>query len=137
MSLTGHLTDATSPLRQFIYACALDLAVAGTRGAAGAAMGTRSGFDDLASLEAQLAIPVDVKSASRRSHAAAAGTALDYRIRMDLPDSDVAQTTAWQGLSQLEMNLDLANHCARPRISAWNSRSCSQRCSPMNRTTRR
>ena len=109
MSLTSHLRDAASPVRQFVYACAPDLAIAGTRGVAGAAMAAHFGFDDLTSLETQIPVPAEVKPGQRRSHAAEAGTALDYRIRMDLPGFDVTHTIAWRGLSQLEMNLDLVH----------------------------
>lgn len=69
-------------------------------------MAKRFGFDDQTSLQTQIPIPAEVKPAARRKHAATAGTALDYRIRMDLPDFDVATTSAWRGLELLERHLE-------------------------------
>ncbi len=100
MSLTRHLKDADSPVRQLIYASAPELAAAGTRGA----IATRFEFDKLTSLETQIPIPTEVKPAQRKSHAVIAGMALDYRLRMDLPEFDVGETTAWKGLERLQAN---------------------------------
>lgn len=107
MSLTRHLKDLSSPVRRFVYASAVELAAAGTRGAAGAAGATRFDFDNLTSLETQIPIPAEVKPAQRKRHATVAGIALDYRVRMDLPDFDISKTTAWQGLERLQANPDV------------------------------
>lgn len=56
-------------------------------------------FDQLLALKTQLPIPKDAKD--RHSHATVAGTALDYRLRMDLPDFDFAETVAQRGLDVL------------------------------------
>lgn len=104
MSLTSHLNDPDSTVRQFVYKSAPDLAIAGTRGTQGKAMASRFGFDALTSLPTQIPIPTEVKSAERRGHAITAGIAFDYRIRMALPGFDISQTTAQQGLDRLCTN---------------------------------
>jgi hypothetical protein len=99
MSLTRHLSDKESPIRQFIYGSAPQLAVAGTRGRQGQLMASAFGFDELTALSTQLPIPEGVKG--RQSHAITAGIALDYRLRMDLPGFDFADTVAQRGLDVL------------------------------------
>lgn len=123
MSLTRHLKDANSPVRQFIYASAPALAAAGTRGAAGAAAASQFDFDSLTTLETQIPVPAEVKSSQRKGHAIVAGIALDYRIRMDLPGFDVGETTAWRGLKRLQANPDVIHrgkHVARLLQDALN-----------------
>ncbi|WP_282405013.1 hypothetical protein, partial [Pseudomonas sp. PS02285] len=104
MSLTRHLKDVDSPVHEFVYSSAPELAIAGTRGAVGKANATRFGFDALTELETQIPIPAGVKSSQRKSHAVVAGMALDYRLRMDLPGFEVGETTAWKGLARLRAN---------------------------------
>lgn len=104
MSLTRHLKEFSSPVRRFVYASASSLAAAGTRGGDGVVTAKRFDFDQLTSLETQIPIPAEVASAQRRSHAIVAGIALDYRVRMDLPGFDIADTTAWNGLKRLQAN---------------------------------
>lgn len=99
MSLTRHLSSRDSPIRQFIYESAPQLALAGTRGRRGQEFASLFGFEQLLALKTQLAIPDDVKD--RQSHATVAGTALDYRLRMDLPDFDFVETVAQRGLDVL------------------------------------
>ncbi|GGI00974.1 hypothetical protein ACFFGR_16810 [Arthrobacter liuii] len=99
MSLTRHLSSKDSPIRQFVYESAPQLALAGTRGRRGQEIASSFGFDQLLSLKTQLPIPEDVKD--RQSHATVAGTALDYRLRMDLPDFDFVETVAQRGLDVL------------------------------------
>ncbi|SDS81086.1 hypothetical protein [Microterricola viridarii] len=106
MSLTRHLKNADSPVRNFIYASAPALAAAGIRGPIGTATAKKFGFDKLTSLVTQIPIPAEVKRAQRKSHAVVAGMALDYRLRMDLPGFDVGETTAWRGLERLQANSD-------------------------------
>lgn len=107
MSLTRLLKDTESPVREFIYASAPELSVAGMRGAIGSATATRFGFDELTALETQIPIPAEVKPSQRKSHAIVAGMALDYRLRMDLPGFDIGETTAWKGLKRLQANPDV------------------------------
>jgi len=107
MSLTRHLKDDRSTVRQFVYASAPELAIAGTRGAVGKATATKFDFDALTELETQIPIPAGVKPSQRKSHAIVAGMALDYRLRMDLPGFDVGETTAWKGLERLQANPDV------------------------------
>lgn len=107
MSLTRHLKNVDSPVHEFVYSSAPELATAGTRGAVGKANATRFDFDALTELETQIPIPADVKPSQRKSHAVVAGTALDYRLRMDLPGFDVGETTAWKGLERLRANPDV------------------------------
>lgn len=104
MSLTSHLADADSPVRQFIYSCAPELALAGTRGAVGREAADRFGFDELTSLETRIPIPAEVKPTQRKSHAITAGIALDYRIRFDLPGFDITETAAKRGLDRFALN---------------------------------
>ena len=104
MSLTNHLKDAGSPVRQFIYSCAPELALAGTRGAVGREVAERCGFDELTSLETRIPIPAEVKPTQRKSHAITAGIALDYRIRFDLPGFDITETAAKKGLDRFALN---------------------------------
>lgn len=104
MSLTRHLKDVDSPVREFVYSTATDLATAGTRGALGKANATRFDFDALTELETQIPIPAEVKPSQRKSHAVLAGMALDYRLRMDLPGFDLGATTARKGLERLQAN---------------------------------
>ncbi|MHA7306520.1 hypothetical protein ACX80E_14970 [Arthrobacter sp. TMN-49] len=92
MSLTSHLDNKQSPVRQFIYASAPELALAGTSGREGKAMAEFFGFGELTALETRILIPEEVTN--RKGHAIVAGMALDYRLRMDLPDFDFANTTA-------------------------------------------
>jgi len=99
MSLTSHLSDVESPVRRFIYECAPQLALAGTRGAEGKVFASQFGFDDLTALANQRPIPDDVKN--RTGHAVVAGMALDYRLRMDLPGFDFTKTVAQIGLDRL------------------------------------
>lgn len=99
MSLTRHLSNKESPIRQFIYECAPQLALAGTRGRQGQMKASAFGFDELTALSTQLPIPEGVKD--RQSHASTAGMALDYRLRMDLPDFDFVDTVAQRGLDIL------------------------------------
>ncbi|TFC38972.1 hypothetical protein [Cryobacterium sp. TMT2-14] len=123
MSLTSHLKDPVSPVRQFIYESAPDLALAGTRGAQGKAMATRFDFDKLTVLETQIPIPAEVTHSQRKSHAVAAGIALDYRIRMSLPRFEVAETAAWKGLERLRANPNTVHrgrHIARLLQDALN-----------------
>lgn len=109
MSLTRHLKDVDSPVHEFVYSSAPELATAGTRGAIGKANATRFNFDALTELETQIPIPADVKPSQRKSHAVVAGMALDYRLRMDLPGFDVGETTAWKGLERLRANPDVVH----------------------------
>lgn len=109
MALTSHLKDANSRVRQFIYAAAPDLALAGTRSTEGTRWATELGFDELTAMDTQIPIPVEVKSAERQSHAVIAGIALDYRIRMDLPKFDISETAARKGLHRFERNLDIVH----------------------------
>ncbi|WP_173921721.1 hypothetical protein [Agromyces sp. Marseille-P2726] len=109
MSLTSHLKDAESPVRQFIHESAPELALAGTRGADGKAAASRLGFDELTALETKIPIPAQVKPAERKSHAIVAGMALDYRIRMDLPGFNLEETTARKGLDRLAANPDVVH----------------------------
>lgn len=99
MSLTRHLSSKESPIRQFVYESAPQLALAGTRGRRGQEIASSFGFDELTTLKTQLAIPETVKD--RQSHASVAGTALDYRIRMDMPGFDFVETVAQRGLDIL------------------------------------
>ncbi|MGK3957664.1 hypothetical protein ACLKOZ_15910 [Arthrobacter sp. R4] len=99
MSLTSHLSSKESPIRQFIYESAPQLALAGTRGHRGRAVASSFGFDELITLEARLPIPEAVKD--RQSHAIVAGMALDYRIRMELPGFNFVDTMAQRGLDLL------------------------------------
>lgn len=107
MSLTTHLADLDSPIRQFIYESAPRLALAGTRGRQGALLATSFGFDELTALEARLPIPEEVKA--RQSHAAIAGMALDYRLRMELPGFDFVETMARRGLDVLAADLSVVH----------------------------
>jgi hypothetical protein len=99
MSLTRHLADPKSPVRQFIHDSAPLLALAGTRGLSGKEVASSLGFDELTALATQLPIPAEVKD--RQGHASVAGIALDYRLRMDLPDFDFERTVARTGLDRL------------------------------------
>jgi len=99
MPLTSHLASAESPVRQFIYRSAPQLALAGTRGLQGKAIASSFGFEELTALATQLPIPEEVTD--RKSHASVAGIALDYRLRMDLPGFDFEQTVANRGLERL------------------------------------
>lgn len=103
MSLTTHLANIPSPIRQFIYDCAPRLALAGTRGRQGALLATAFGFDELTALETRLPIPAEVQE--RQSHATMAGMALDYRLRMELPRFDFLETMARRGLDVLAADL--------------------------------
>lgn len=107
MSFTSHLRDKESPIRQFIYDSAPQLALAGTRGRQGKMLASSFGFDELIGLEAQLPIPEEVKD--RQSHAIVVGMALDYRLRMDLPGFDFEETMAWKGLDALDANPDVVH----------------------------
>ncbi|MFB7894685.1 hypothetical protein ACFC1I_20950 [Microbacterium sp. NPDC056044] len=123
MSLTRHLKDVDSPVHEFVYASAPQLATAGTRGAIGKANATRFDFDALTELETQIPIPAEVKPSQRKSHAVVAGMALDYRLRMDLPGFDVGETTAWKGLERLQANPDVIHrgkHIAALLLDALN-----------------
>lgn len=104
MSLTSHLKDPESPVRQFILASAPELSLAGTRGADGRQSALRFGFDALTELETKIPIPASVKPVQRLGHAVTAGTALDYRIRMDLPGFNFAETVGKKGLDILAAN---------------------------------
>lgn len=106
MSLTSHLADAESPVRQFVYGSAPELALAGTRGAVGRDSADRFGFRELTPLPTRIPIPAEVKPPQRKSHAITAGIALDYRIRMDLPRFDITETAAQKGLDRLALNPD-------------------------------
>lgn len=99
MSLTRHLSSKESPIRQFVYESAPQLALAGTRGRRGQEIASSFGFDELITLKTQIAIQETVKD--RQSHATVAGTALDYRIRMDMPGFDFVETVAQRGLDIL------------------------------------
>lgn len=99
MSLTRHLNNKESPIRRFIYESAPQLALAGTRGRQGREVASSFGFDELLTLKTQLPVPEVVKD--RQSHAAVAGMALDYRLRMDLPNFDFVDTVAQKGLDLL------------------------------------
>jgi hypothetical protein len=99
MSLTRNLSSKESPIRQFVHESAPQLALAGTRGRRGQEVASSFGFDELNALETQLAIPEAVKD--RQGHATVAGTALDYRLRMDLPDFNFVETVAQRGLDIL------------------------------------
>ncbi|MFC8525430.1 hypothetical protein [Pseudarthrobacter sp. NPDC057230] len=99
MSLTRHLSRKESPIRQFIHESAPQLALAGTRGRRGQEVAASFNFEELLALKTQLAIPEAVKD--RQAHATVAGTALDYRVRMDLPDFDFVETVAQRGLDIL------------------------------------
>lgn len=107
MSLTRQLENRQSPVRQFIYESAPELALAGTPGRGGKAMASFFGFDELTSLETQILIPEAAKD--RKSHAIVAGIALDYRLRMDLPGFDVTNTAAWRGLNRLAKDLTIVH----------------------------
>jgi hypothetical protein len=107
MSLTTHLADIDSPIRQFIYESAPRLALAGTRGRQGALLATSFGFDELTALETRLPIPAEVKE--RQSHATMAGMALDYRLRMELPGFDFVETMAQRGLDVLAADLSVVH----------------------------
>lgn len=107
MSLTRHLSSRESPIRQFIYESAPQLAVAGTRGRRGQEVASSFGFDELTALKAQLAIPEEVKD--RQKHAVVVGTALDYRLRMDLPEFDFVETVAQRGLDILAANTSVVH----------------------------
>lgn len=107
MSLTRHLSRKESPIRRFIYESAPQLALAGTRGRRGQEVASAFDFDELIALKTQLAIPEDVKD--RQSHATVAGTALDYRLRMDLPDFDFVETVAQRGLDILAADTDIVH----------------------------
>jgi hypothetical protein len=107
MSLTRHLSSRESPIRQFIYESAPQLAVAGTRGRRGQEVASSFGFDELTALKAQLAIPKEVKD--RQKHAVVVGTALDYRLRMDLPEFDFVETVAQRGLDILAANTSVVH----------------------------
>jgi hypothetical protein len=107
MSLTRHLRSRESPIRQFIYESAPQLAAAGTRGRRGQEVASSFGFDKLIGLRAQLAIPEEVKD--RQKHAVVAGAALDYRLRMDLPEFDFAETVAQRGLDILAANIGVVH----------------------------
>lgn len=102
MSLTSHLKNKHSAIRQFIYASAPELGLAGTAGHAGKEMATSFGFDEITALETRLPIPEKVKN--RKGHAVVAGMAFDYGIRMSLPGFDVNETTAQMGLDLLASN---------------------------------
>ncbi|MFI2563562.1 hypothetical protein [Paenarthrobacter sp. NPDC018779] len=65
-------------------------------------MASEFGFDEVTALNTQLPIPEGVNE--RKSHAITAGMALDYRIRMELPDFDFADTMAQAGLDILGMD---------------------------------
>ena len=99
MSLTSHLRDKQSPVRQFICGCAPVLALAGTPGRHGHEVASFFGFDELTALETRIPTPEAVKD--RKSHAIVAGMALDYRLRMDLPGFDIEATVAQSGLDLL------------------------------------
>ena len=86
MSLTDHLRDKASPVREYIYGCAPRLAFAGDRGKEGKEVASAFGFDDV--LARELAFPIPEGVENRRSHAAIAGTAFDYRTRMMLGPLD-------------------------------------------------
>ncbi|MBP2412043.1 hypothetical protein JOF48_000842 [Arthrobacter stackebrandtii] len=103
MTLTSHLSDKQSAVRQFIQACAPELALAGTAGRDGKAMAEFFGFDELTAREARLSIPEAVED--RKSHAIVAGIALDYRLRMDLPGFDFANTAGQKGLDILAKDM--------------------------------
>jgi hypothetical protein len=107
MSLTTHLANIDSPIRQFIYESAPKLALAGTRGRQGSLLATSFGFDELTALETRLPIPAEVKA--RQSHATLAGMALDYRLRMDLPGFDFVETMARRGLDVLAGDLGVVH----------------------------
>lgn len=107
MTLTSHLSDKQSPVRQFIHACAPELALAGTAGRDGKAMAEFFGFDELTSLETQLPMPAAVKD--RKSHAIVAGMALDYRLRMSLPGFDLANTAGQKGLDILARDTSIVH----------------------------
>jgi hypothetical protein len=107
MSLTSHLSSKESPIRQFIYESAPQLALAGTRGRRGQEVASSFGFDELIALKTQLAIPGAVKD--RKSHASVAGMALDYRLRMDLPGFNFEHTLAQRGLDILAADLGVVH----------------------------
>ncbi|WP_144831122.1 hypothetical protein [Microbacterium sp. BH-3-3-3] len=107
MSLTSHLKDTDSSVREFVYSSAPTLATAGTRGDIGKVNATRFDFDTLTALATLIPIPAEVKPPQRKGHAIVAGMALDYRLRMNLPGFDVAATTAWRGLKRLQANPDV------------------------------
>lgn len=58
MSLTRHLSNKESPIRQFIYGSAPQLAVAGTRGRQGQLMASAFGFDELTALSGPSSLSV-------------------------------------------------------------------------------
>jgi hypothetical protein len=90
-----------------IYGSAPQLALAGTRGLQGKAIATSFGFDELTALATQLPIPEEVKN--RKNHASVAGTALDYRLRMDLPGFDFEHTVAQRGLDRLDADPEVVH----------------------------
>jgi len=101
MPLTSHLKDKQSPVRQFITESFPELALAGSQGAEGKAAAARFALDDIVALPTVVPIPVSVETAGRRRHATVAGQALDYLVRMSLPDFELEQTAAWVGLDML------------------------------------
>lgn len=105
MSLTSHLKNSASPIREFIYATVPELAIAGTRGREGREAASLFGFDELTQLETQFPIPQHVTD--RKSHATLAGIALDYRLRMDLPNFEVSSSAARRGLNMLAEDLTI------------------------------
>ncbi|MBG6192275.1 hypothetical protein IWX64_003245 [Arthrobacter sp. CAN_A212] len=105
MSFTSHLRNKESPIRQFIYDSAPQLALAGTRGRQGNMLASSFGFDNLIGLATRLPIPEGVKD--RKGHAIVAGMALDYRLRMDMPGFDFEDTMARRGLDTLGANPDV------------------------------
>jgi hypothetical protein len=99
MSLTTHLADRTSPVREYIYACAPQLALAGGRGREGKEQAAAFGFNDV--LTRGLTVPIPVEVENRRSHAPIAGIAIDYRARMMLGPLDPSETVAARGVDRL------------------------------------
>ena len=99
--MTRHLEQPDSPIRRFIVDSVPELALAGTRGAAGKLVATRYGFDELTALVPKVPIPPEVKPSGRKAHAITAGIALDYMIRLSLPGFDLRRTSAQKGLDSL------------------------------------
>lgn len=104
MSLTSHLDDKTSLVREYIYGCAPQLVLAGSRGNIGKEFASSFGFDDV--LSRDLAVPIPEAATDRRSHASVAGAAFDYRTRMAIGALEPAMTVAASGVDRLADYVD-------------------------------
>lgn len=121
MSLTSQLKNKESPVKQFLSESASRLSLAGGRGNAGKDIALEFNFDDITTRNIVIPIPDSVDN--RRTHSSLIGTAFDYRTRMEIEEFEILETTAYEGLSRLDLFSDYfegGSHMVKILIDAIN-----------------